>query len=163
MNYKRKRCAPACRQQCTPLLLFERITMDHVGETGLMVSGWDVPRTEPVVRSRRFYAPLFSTSPLSTILYAIFPSVSPYHHDDRTADEQLGIPIPAICVTFHPTTDATRSLDQQPFASTHRVASLRPTGIRPTTDTPIAVPPALYTGCAKTTSTNDQVRACSIT
>lgn len=57
VNHKRKRCAPACRQQCTPLLLFERITMDHVGKTGLMLSGWDVPRTEPVVRSRRFYAP----------------------------------------------------------------------------------------------------------
>lgn len=59
VNHKRKRCAPACRRQCTPLLLFERITMDHVGETGLMVSGWDVPRTEPVVPSRTFYAPPF--------------------------------------------------------------------------------------------------------
>lgn len=94
--------------------------------------------------------PTLSTSPLSSIFYAIFRSVSPYHHD-RTTDEQLRIPIPTICVTFHPTTGATRSLDQQPFASTHRVASLRPTGIHPTTDTPIAVPSALYTGCAKTT------------
>lgn len=75
MNYKRKRCAPACRQQCTPLLLFERITMDHVGETGLMVSGWDVPRTEPVVRSRRFYAPLFQlplSLPFSTRYSGVF-------------------------------------------------------------------------------------------
>lgn len=75
VNYKRKRCAPACRQQCTPLLLFERITMDHVGETGLMVSGWDVPRTEPVVRSRRFYAPLFQLPlplPFSTRYSGVF-------------------------------------------------------------------------------------------
>lgn len=75
VNYKRKRCAPACRQQCTPLLLFERITMDHVGETGLMVSGWDVPRTEPVVRSRRFYAPLFQlplSLPFSTRYSGVF-------------------------------------------------------------------------------------------
>lgn len=75
VNHKRKRCAPACRQQCTPLLLFERITMDHVGETGLMVSGWDVPRTEPVVRSRRFYAPLFQLPlplPFSTRYSGVF-------------------------------------------------------------------------------------------
>lgn len=63
--------------------------------------------------------PTLSTSPPSSILHAIFRSVSPYHCD-RTADEQLRIPIPTICATLHPTTHATRSLDQQPFASTHR-------------------------------------------
>lgn len=60
---KEERCAPACRRQCTLMLLFECITMDHVGKPGLMLSGWDVPRTESVVPSRRLLAPPFR-SPL---------------------------------------------------------------------------------------------------
>lgn len=45
--------------------------------------------------------PTLSTSPPSSILHAIFRSVSPYHRD-RTADEQLRIPIPTICVHVSP-------------------------------------------------------------
>lgn len=88
VNHKRKRCATACRQQCTPLLLFERITMDHVDETVLMVSGWDVPRTEPVVQSRRFYAPPYQTFPSIPYLYAISCRNESPHRCDRTTDEQ---------------------------------------------------------------------------
>lgn len=45
--------------------------------------------------------PTLSTSPPSSILHAIFRSVSP-HHRDRTADQQLRIPIPTICVHVSP-------------------------------------------------------------
>ncbi|CAL1675678.1 unnamed protein product [Lasius platythorax] len=66
VGHQRRSCARACRQQCTPPVLFEHITMDHVGETRLMISGWDVPRTQPVVPSRRLQrSTLLSRTPLS--------------------------------------------------------------------------------------------------
>lgn len=119
VNHKRKRCAPACRQQCTPLLLFERITMDHVGKTGLMLSGWDVPRTEPVVRSRRFYAPPPLPSPGET---AVSPpprrrSVShgPPHH--RPLALRFHSPFgTARLRSTRPDSDSASS--SEPFAST---------------------------------------------
>ena len=119
VNHKRKRCATACRQQCTPLLVFERITMDHVDETVLMVSGWDVPRTEPVVQSRRFYAPPYQTFPSIPYLYAISCRNESPHRYDWTTDEQLRIPIPTICVTF---------------LSITAIRFLGSTGIHPTND-----------------------------
>lgn len=57
VGHQRRSCARAYRQQCTPPVLFEHITMNHVGETRLMISGWDVPRTQPVVPPRRLHAP----------------------------------------------------------------------------------------------------------
>lgn len=77
VGHQRRSCARACRQQCTPPVLFEHITMDHVGETRLVISGWDVPRTQPVVPSRRLHAPpLLTRSPFRTPLDTIRPPPS---------------------------------------------------------------------------------------
>lgn len=55
VGHQRRSCARACHQQCTPPVPFEHITMDHVGKMRLMISGWDVPRTQPVVPPRRLH------------------------------------------------------------------------------------------------------------
>lgn len=124
VNYKRKRCAPACRQQCTPLLLFERITMDHVGETGLMVSGWDVPRTEPVVRSRTFYAPLFQLPlplPFSTRYSAVFLPTTATEQPMNNFEYRS----PPFASTFHPTTGSDSLLGSATFCfdASRRIAT----------------------------------------
>lgn len=72
VGHQRRSCARACRQQCTPPVLFEHITMDHVGETRFMIPRWDVPRTQPVVLPRRLHAPP-SRSPFRTLLDTVWP------------------------------------------------------------------------------------------
>jgi len=72
VGHQRRSCARACRQQCTPPVPFEHITMDHVGEMRLMISGWDVPRTQPVVPPRRLHAPP-SWPPFRTPLDTVRP------------------------------------------------------------------------------------------